>query len=168
MNRRDLHQNQKPVEISIPGTWLQWPNHRFRLTAKRDCAAALCFFRKAIRHYDEPEIVTIDNSGTNTAALASFNAVNLDEETIIVRQSNYLNNLIEHETQRATSLSRWRRMVTRGIILSVDRLKNGSAIVADLLTLCAAAEWSGSSTCDSSYRYPSLIGNRPVGYIAIP
>ncbi|MFT2798881.1 DDE-type integrase/transposase/recombinase [Serratia sp. N21D137] len=32
----------------------------FLLTAKQDSAAALCFFRKAIRHHGEPEEVTID------------------------------------------------------------------------------------------------------------
>lgn len=32
----------------------------FLLTAKRDAAAALRFFRKAIRHHGEPEVVTID------------------------------------------------------------------------------------------------------------
>ena len=32
----------------------------FLLTAKRDSAAALRFFRKAIRHHGEPEVVTID------------------------------------------------------------------------------------------------------------
>lgn len=40
----------------------------FLLTARRDAAAALRFFRKAIRHHGEPEVVTIDKSGTNTAA----------------------------------------------------------------------------------------------------
>jgi transposase-like protein len=69
----------------------------FLLTVKRDAAAALRFFRKAIRHHDEPEIVTIDKSGANTAALASLNAEKPDEETITVRQNKYLNNLIEQD-----------------------------------------------------------------------
>ncbi|WP_012606407.1 IS6 family transposase [Yersinia pseudotuberculosis] len=45
----------------------------FLLTAKRDAAAALRFFRKAIRHHSEPEVVTIDKSGANTAALTTLN-----------------------------------------------------------------------------------------------
>lgn len=32
----------------------------FLLTAKRDAVAAQRFFHKAIRHHDEPEVVTID------------------------------------------------------------------------------------------------------------
>ena len=69
----------------------------FLLTAKRDAAAALRLFRKAIRHHDEPEVVTIDKSGANTAALASLNVGKPDEESITVRQSKYLNNLVEQD-----------------------------------------------------------------------
>ncbi|MDE9554258.1 IS6 family transposase [Xenorhabdus bovienii] len=67
----------------------------FLLTAKQDTAAALRFFRKAIRHHGEPERVTIDKSGTNTAALATLNADKPEEENITLRQSKYLNNLVE-------------------------------------------------------------------------
>ena len=69
----------------------------FLLTAKRDAAAALHFFRKAIRHHGEPEIVTIDKSGANTAALTTLNADKPEEETITVRQSKYLNNQVEQD-----------------------------------------------------------------------
>lgn len=37
----------------------------FLLTAKWDATAVLRFFRKAIRHHDEPEAVTIDKSGAS-------------------------------------------------------------------------------------------------------
>lgn len=69
----------------------------FLLTAKRDAAAALRFFRKAIRHHGEPEVVTIDKSGANTAALATLNAGKPDEEPLTIRQSKYLNNLVEQD-----------------------------------------------------------------------
>ncbi|RJT29454.1 IS6 family transposase [Rahnella woolbedingensis] len=69
----------------------------FLLTAKRDAAAALRFFRKAIRHHGEPEVVTIDKSGANTAALATLNAGKEKGECITVRQNKYLNNLIEQD-----------------------------------------------------------------------
>ncbi|OKP17405.1 IS6 family transposase [Serratia fonticola] len=69
----------------------------FLLAAKRDTAAALPFFRKAIRHRGEPEVVTIDKSGANTAALATLNADKPYEEAIIVRQNKYLNNLVEQD-----------------------------------------------------------------------
>ena len=66
----------------------------FLPAAKRDIAAALRVFRKALRYQGEPEVVTIDKSGARTATLATLNA---DEEAIIVRQSKYLNNLVEQE-----------------------------------------------------------------------
>ncbi|NIH15884.1 MAG: IS6 family transposase [Serratia symbiotica] len=69
----------------------------FLLTAKRDSVAALRFFRKAIRHHGEPAVVNIDKSGANTAALVTLNADKPDEEAITVRQSKYLNNLIEQD-----------------------------------------------------------------------
>ncbi|WP_447880148.1 IS6 family transposase [Serratia fonticola] len=69
----------------------------FLLTVKRDSAAALRFFRKAIRYHGEPEVVTIDKSGANTAALSTLNADKPEEAIVTVRQSKYLNNLIEQD-----------------------------------------------------------------------
>ena len=46
----------------------------FLLTAKRDCKAALRFLRKAIRGNGTPEKITIDKSGSNTAAIQCHNA----------------------------------------------------------------------------------------------
>ncbi|UAN54643.1 IS6 family transposase (plasmid) [Serratia sp. JSRIV002] len=69
----------------------------FLLAAKRDTTAALRFFRKAIRHHGEPEVVTIDKSGANTAALTTLNTDKPEEETITVRQNKYLNNLVEQD-----------------------------------------------------------------------
>ena len=69
----------------------------FLLTAKRDAAAALRFFRKAISQHGEPEVVTIDKSGANTAALAALNAGKSKDNAITVRQQKYLNNLVEQD-----------------------------------------------------------------------
>ena len=60
-------------------------------------SAALRFFRKAIRQHGVPEVVIIDKSGANTTALATLNAGKPDEETITVRQSKYLNNLVAQD-----------------------------------------------------------------------
>ena len=67
----------------------------FLLTAHRDKKAARRFFKKAVRQHGLPAKVTIDKSGANTAALEA-----LQEETgqvIEIRQSKYLNNLIEQD-----------------------------------------------------------------------
>ncbi len=66
----------------------------FLITAKRDAAAALRFFCKAIRHHGEPEMVTIDKNGAIEAALAMLNVDKSDEKSITVRQNKYLNNLV--------------------------------------------------------------------------
>ncbi|PHZ21464.1 IS6 family transposase [Yersinia massiliensis] len=69
----------------------------FLLTAKRDAQTALRFFRKAIRYHGKPEVVTIDKSGANTAALTTLNANKPEEERMTIRQSKYLNNLVEQD-----------------------------------------------------------------------
>lgn len=88
--------------INVRGQWkyLSGPSTArgkvdFLLTARRDGAAALRFFLKDIRHHGEPEVVTIDKSGANIAALVTLNADKPNEESITIRQSKYLNNLVE-------------------------------------------------------------------------
>ena len=67
----------------------------FLLTAKRDEAAARRFFEQAIDQHDVPESITIDKSGANTAAVRGLIADSgLDIE---LRQSKYLNNLVEQD-----------------------------------------------------------------------
>ena len=67
----------------------------FLLTAKRDLAAARRYLERAINLHDLPEKITIDKSGANTAAIRSVNDdACLDIE---LRQSKYLNNIIEQD-----------------------------------------------------------------------
>ena len=67
----------------------------FLLTARRDRAAALRFFDKAMQASGVPENVTMDRSGANKAAMDEINA--RGETLIIVRQIKYLNNIIEQD-----------------------------------------------------------------------
>ena len=67
----------------------------FLLTAHRDRTAALRFLRKAIRSQGLPEKITIDKSGANKAAIESYNVE--EKTTIEIRQSKYLNNVIEQD-----------------------------------------------------------------------
>jgi transposase-like protein len=69
----------------------------FLLTACRDKKAALRFFRKAIRQHGQPDVVTMDKSGTNKAAVDELNKGKSKEEAIVIRQNKYLNNLIEQD-----------------------------------------------------------------------
>jgi putative transposase len=67
----------------------------FLLSAKRDLKAARRFFKKAIRTHGAPAKATIDKSGAN---LAGIEAINEDRKIKIeVRQSKYLNNIIEQD-----------------------------------------------------------------------
>jgi putative transposase len=67
----------------------------FLLTARRDHAAARRFFERAIGLHAIPEKITIDKSGANTAAVHSIIADSSVE--IALRQSKYLNNLVEQD-----------------------------------------------------------------------
>jgi putative transposase len=67
----------------------------FLLTAKRDEAAARRFFERAIDLHDVPDKVTIDKSGANTAAVRGLIADSGAD--IELRQSKYLNNLVEQD-----------------------------------------------------------------------
>ena len=76
----------------------------FLLRAKRDHAAARAYFERAIDLHDAPDTITIDKSGANTAALASIQA---DSGLgIIMRQSKYLNNLIEQDHRAVKRITR--------------------------------------------------------------
>ena len=67
----------------------------FLLTARRDKAAALQFFEKAINASGAPEKVTMDKSRANKASMDDING--RGETSIIVRQVKYLNNIVEQD-----------------------------------------------------------------------
>jgi transposase-like protein len=67
----------------------------FLLRAHRDKTAARRYFEKSIAQNGEPETVTIDKSGANMAALEAINAAR--ETPIKIRQTKYLNNIIEQD-----------------------------------------------------------------------
>ena len=67
----------------------------FLLRAHRDLAAARCSFERAIKLHGVPEKITIDKSGANTAAIVGM--CTGSSVSIEMRQSKYLNNLIERD-----------------------------------------------------------------------
>ena len=67
----------------------------FLLTARRDKAAALRFFDKAMKASGAPEKVTMDKSGANKAAMDEINA--RGETPVTLRQVKYLNNIVEQD-----------------------------------------------------------------------
>ncbi len=67
----------------------------FLLTAKRDKAAAMRFFDKAIQANDVPEKVSMDKSGANKSAIDQI--IQDRNISVAVRQVKYLNNIVEQD-----------------------------------------------------------------------
>jgi transposase-like protein len=65
----------------------------FLLTGHRNVAAARRFFERAVDLHDVPASITIDKSGANTASVRGLIADS--GAPIELRQSKYLNNLVE-------------------------------------------------------------------------
>ena len=76
----------------------------FLLTPQRDRAAAEAFLHKAIRAHGVPEKITIDESGSNTAAITCHNKIH--QMAIVIRHSKYLNNIVEQDHRAVKRLTR--------------------------------------------------------------
>ena len=76
----------------------------FVLRAHRDLAAARRFFERAIELHGVPETITIDKSGANTAAIEGIRADSGAD--IQLRQSKYLNNIVEQDHRAIKRLVR--------------------------------------------------------------
>src|SRR5262245_9266732 len=59
---------------------------------------------KAIRTQGLPEKITIDQSGSNTAAITYYNTTH--KTAIVMRHSKYLNNLVEQDHRAVKRLTR--------------------------------------------------------------
>jgi len=107
-----FHRHKRPVWVSwrmeetyikVKGEWRslyravdkQGQTIDFLLTEQRDEHAAKRFLTKAIRRHGVPEKITIDGSAANKAAMTSYNAEH--GTTIAMRQSKYLNNIVEQD-----------------------------------------------------------------------
>ncbi len=76
----------------------------FLRAAKRDLAAARRFLERAINPHDISEKIAIDNSGASTAAIESIRAD--PRPDIQLRQSKYLNNIVEQDHRSITRIAR--------------------------------------------------------------
>lgn len=76
----------------------------FLLTAKRDLAAARRFLERAIDLHDVPEKITIDKSGANTVAIESVKRDACVD--LVMRQSKYVNNMIEQDHRAIKRITR--------------------------------------------------------------
>src|ERR1035437_2833818 len=117
------------------------------LTAKRDKAAARRFLERALNLHGVPEKITIDKSGSNTAALESVKAdACLD---ILVRQNKYLNNIIEQDhrgVKRVTQpmlgfKSFWSARILIGGIETMHIIRKGQLDCPAAQTMSAAQQF---------------------------
>jgi transposase-like protein len=76
----------------------------FLLTEHRDTEAALRFLKKAIRRNGLPEIITIDGSDANEAAIKRYNEAH--GTAIAIRQVKYLNNIVEQDHRGVKRVTR--------------------------------------------------------------
>ncbi len=76
----------------------------FLLTVHRDTEAALRFLKKAIRRNGLPEIMTIDGSDANEAAIKRSNEAH--GTAIAIRQVKYFNNIVEQDQRGVKRVTR--------------------------------------------------------------
>ena len=102
----------------------------FRLSKKRDAAAAKAFFRKTFLHNRMPYRINIDKSGANKAALDHFNkpCYLTGERNFTISQVKYLNNIVEqdhrHIKRITTPMGGFRKMHTAARTIAGIELMN--------------------------------------------
>ena len=71
----------------------------FMLSAKRDGKAAARFFRKVLQdqHTQAPRVITVDKNAAYPAAVEVLKADETIEKETELRQSKYLNNVVEQD-----------------------------------------------------------------------
>src|SRR5829696_8522864 len=87
--------------VKIKGTWAylyravdtEGQTIDFLLTPQRDRDAAAAFLHKAIRTQGLPEKITIDQRGSNTAAIMLYNRTH--QTAMVMRHAKYVHNLVE-------------------------------------------------------------------------
>ena len=106
----------------------------FRLSAKRDVAAAKAFFRKAIKgQHDVPRTITLDGYAASHRAVRELKADGLLPAETKLRSSKYLNNLIEQDhrgvNQRIATMLGFKGFATAAITIAgielMHRIRKG-------------------------------------------
>ena len=94
----------------------------FRLSERRDVAAAKAFFRKAMKHNGTPRVITLDAYAASHRAIADLKAEGTLPKRIRVRSSKYLNNGIEQDHRRVKQRIRpmlgFKRFETAAVTIS--------------------------------------------------
>ena len=80
----------------------------FMLSAKRDGKAAARFFRKVLKaeHTQKPRVITVDKNAAYPAAIEALKADETISAEVKLRQSKYLNNVIEQDHRNIKRLTK--------------------------------------------------------------
>ena len=143
------------IYIQVKGAWLylyravdkEGKTVDFLLTARRDKAAALRFFEKAMKANGVPDKVAMDKSGANKAAMDEINARGKNQ--IVIRQVKYLNNLVEQDHRAIKRVTRpmlnfksfrTARSILAGIEL-MHMIRKGQLMLEDCIELSFADQF---------------------------
>ncbi len=97
----------------------------FRLSARRDVAAAKAFFKKASKSQGHPpQTITLDGYAASHRAVREMKADGLLPEDTTLRSSKYLNNLIEQDHRNIKSRA--------NVMLGFKRFKNAAITIAGI------------------------------------
>ena len=124
----------------------------FLLRAKRNKSAAKAFFKKSFKENGRPDVVNIDKSGSNTAALNSMNDNLSKEDKVTIRQNKYMNNIVEqdhrfikrrtklmmgfknfHSAQKTLFGIESVRMMQKGQVVGTERNNNSWSVFTNLM-----------------------------------
>jgi transposase-like protein len=96
--RRNLREDPRKVGIFVRAVDRDGKTVDFRLSTRRDVAAAKAFFRKAIRSQGStPRTITMDGYAASHRAVREMKTAGKLAADTKLRSSKYLNNLIEQD-----------------------------------------------------------------------
>jgi transposase-like protein len=72
----------------------------FRLSERRDVAAAKGFFSKAMKTHGTPRVITLDGYAASHRAITELQSVGTIARRVGIRSSKYLNNIVEQDHRR--------------------------------------------------------------------
>lgn len=124
------------------------------LSAKRDGKAAARFFRKVLRaaHTQAPRVITVDKNAAYPVAMEALKAEETLEEATELRQSKYLNNVIEQDHRNIKRLPK--PMMRFGSFNSARRTLSG----IEAMSIIRKGQVKGISQWDRA-KYPDKNGN---------